>query len=64
VAGLPFTGAFDAAMRRWTRENPQNRYGRFTYAIAALGVDVTALDRRLDPYRERFKVARERPEET
>ena len=63
-AGLPFTDRFDSAMRAWSRENPSNRYGRFTYSVDALDVDLPHLDRRLDPYRERFGVAREQPKET
>ena len=59
VGGLHFTAAFEAAMRTWMAENPSNRYGRFEYSVAALGVDVDDLDRRLDPYRERFGVPRE-----
>ena len=60
-AELPYSPEFDAAMRRWSDENPSNRYGRFTYSADALGADVRALDRRLDPYRERFGVAPEVP---
>jgi hypothetical protein len=40
-------------------ENPSNRYGRFEYSVAALGVDLDDLDHLLDPYRERFSVPRE-----
>jgi hypothetical protein len=59
-AGLDFTDAFEVAMRAWSAENPSNRYGRFTYSVDALGVDLADLDRRLDGYRERFGVPRER----
>jgi hypothetical protein len=58
-AGLAFTDAYEAAMRRWLAENPPRKYGRFAYSADALGVDVPALDRQLDPYRERFGVPRE-----
>jgi hypothetical protein len=59
LAELPYAPEFDAAMRLWSHENPPNRFGRFTYSADALGVDVRALDRRLDPYRGRFGIARE-----
>ncbi len=58
-AGLDVAAGFEDAMRRWMAENPSNRYGRFEYSVAALGVDVDELDHRLDPYRERFGVPRE-----
>jgi len=51
-------------MTAWRDDNPPNRYGRFVYSVDALGVDVAALDRKLDPYRERFGVPREHPKET
>jgi hypothetical protein len=58
-AGLDFTTGFEDAMRTWMVENPSNRYGRFEYSVAALGVDLDDLDHLLDPYRERFSVPRE-----
>jgi hypothetical protein len=62
-AGLPYTERFDAAMRAWSAENPSNRFGRFTYDVEALGVDVDQLESMVQPYRERFGVPRERPKE-
>jgi hypothetical protein len=62
-AAIPFTGPFDLAMREWSAANPSNRFGRFTYEVDALGVDVAALDERLEPYRQRFGVPREKPKE-
>jgi len=59
---LPFSDGFDAAMRVWSAENPPNRFGRFTYSADDLGTDLVELDARLDPYRERFAVPRERRE--
>jgi hypothetical protein len=59
-ADLPFTDSFDTAMREWLADNPSNRFGRFEYSVDALGVDLPALERRLEPYRERFGVTRER----
>jgi hypothetical protein len=61
--GLDFGQPFATAMEAWSAHNPSHRYGRFTYSVDALGVDVAALDRKLDPYRERFGVPRERPKE-
>jgi hypothetical protein len=58
-AGLAFTKTYEAAMRRWMAENPPNKYGRFAYSPKGLSVDLAALDRQLDPYRERFGVPRE-----
>jgi hypothetical protein len=63
-AGLSFSGRFDAAMRDWSAANPANRFGHFTYSVEALGVDVDALDERLEPYRERFGVPRESEKES
>jgi hypothetical protein len=60
-ADLRFGESFEREMRTWMTENPSDRYGRFTYSIDALGVDIGELDRRLDAYRERFGVPRERP---
>ena len=57
--GLDFTTPFETGMKMWSAENPPHRFGRFTYSVDALGVDVAALDARLDPYRERFGVPRE-----
>lgn len=62
--GIDFTDRFASAMTAWRDDNPPNRYGRFVYSVDALGVDVAALDRKLDPYRERFGVPREHPKET
>lgn len=58
--GLAYTSAFETAMHTWLAENPPGRFGTFSYSQDALGVDVDALDRVLDPYRERFGVPRER----
>jgi hypothetical protein len=58
--GLEYTTAFETAMRGWLAGNPSGRFGTFSYAESALGVDVDELDRALDPYRERFGVPRER----
>jgi hypothetical protein len=62
-AGLEVSAAFEAEVVRWQHDNPPNRYGRFEYSVADLGVDVAELDGRLDPYRQRFGVPRERPQE-
>ena len=61
-AGIPFTAQFDAAMRDWSAANPSNRFGRFTYSIDALDIDVHGLDQLLQPYRERFGIPRETKE--
>jgi hypothetical protein len=61
--GLATSPALEAEVRRWLAENPPNRFGRFEYSVDALGVDVAALDRQLDPYRDRFGVPREHPRE-
>ncbi len=57
--GLDFTPQFATAMQTWSDENPPNRYGRFAYSVDSLGFDIAALDRRLEPYRERYCVPRE-----
>jgi hypothetical protein len=59
--GIDFTHRFGASMQAWNAENPPHRFGRFTYSVDALGVDVDDLDRQLDPYRERYGVPREIP---
>jgi hypothetical protein len=58
--GLDVSVSFERAMRTWMAENPSNRYGKFEYSVDALGVDLDDVDRRLEPYRERFGVASER----
>jgi hypothetical protein len=63
-AGLAYTSEFDAAMREWSAANPTNRFGHFTYRVESLGVDIAALDAKLQPYRDRFGVAREEPKES
>src|SRR5262249_11316667 len=55
---LPFTDGFEEAMRTWSAANPPNRFGRFTYRADDLHTDLAALDRRLDPYRDRFGLTR------
>lgn len=61
--GLSYTVEFDAAMRTWSSGNPSGRYGRFSYSVDSLGVDIAALDEQLQPYRDRFGVPRETPKE-
>jgi hypothetical protein len=61
---LDFTDRFTEQIAAWSAANPPNRYGRFTYAVDALGVDLADLDGRLEPNRQRFGVAREHPKET
>jgi hypothetical protein len=56
---LEFGDSVEGAMRRWMAENPSNRFGRFRYSLDGLAFDVDALDDRLQPYRDRFGVARE-----
>jgi hypothetical protein len=58
-AGFPFTQPFDLAMRTWSAANPSNRFGAFTYSVEALGVNLDAVDAKLQPYRDRFGVRRE-----
>jgi hypothetical protein len=57
-AGLEYSAAFEGAMRAWLDENPADRFGRFTYSPDGLGVNLTELDKALQPYRERFIIGR------
>jgi hypothetical protein len=59
TAGLQVSPAHERAVGVWMDDNPPNRFGRFEYSVDELGVDVAALDERLEPYRERFGVPHE-----
>ena len=59
ASGLEVTTAFEKGVVRYREQNAPHRFGRFAYSPDDLGVDVGELDRRLDPYRERFGVPRE-----
>jgi hypothetical protein len=51
---LPFTPAFEAAMRDYLANNKSDRYGKFKYSTDIIGEDVDKLNAEFAPYRERF----------
>jgi hypothetical protein len=51
---LPFTPAFEAAMRDYLANNKSDRYGKFKYSTDVIGEDVDKLNAEFAPYRERF----------
>ncbi|TGD72680.1 sulfotransferase [Mangrovimicrobium sediminis] len=51
---VEFTPAADAAMRDYLANNRGDRYGKFVYSAADIGVDVEQLNAEFAPYRERF----------
>jgi hypothetical protein len=53
-AGVPFTPAAEAAMRAYLRDNRGDRYGKFEYSTAVIGVDTAELHAEFAPYRQRF----------
>jgi hypothetical protein len=57
---LPFTPAFEAAMRDYLANNRSDRHGKFEYSTDVIGEDVDELHAEFAPYRERFGLAIER----
>jgi len=53
-AGIALTLAAQQAMRAYLKNNKGDRYGKFIYSTAMIGVDVDELHREFAPYRERF----------
>ncbi|MDB6083708.1 MAG: sulfotransferase [Gammaproteobacteria bacterium] len=54
--GLPYSTAFENAMRRWLQDpaNRSDRYGRYDYSLVAFGVDAEQVRRMFPTYRKRF----------
>jgi hypothetical protein len=54
--GLELTPDIEAAMKQWTRSNPQTRHGTHTYQLEDFGLDRAGLDPKFEAYRARFGV--------
>lgn len=52
--GVPFTGAAEAAMRRWLQRRPPEP-GRPPYALSDYGLDEQRIDERFAAYNSRFR---------
>lgn len=54
--GLPYSTAFENAMRRWLQDpaNRSDRYGRYDYSLEAFGLDAEQVRRMFPTYRRRF----------
>jgi hypothetical protein len=59
--GIGFDDSYGARIGAWLAGNRSDRYGRFSYSVDALGVDVEGLYREFAAYMERFDVRRELP---
>ena len=59
-AGFAMTAGAGQAMRSYLQDNRGDRYGKFVYSTAMIGVDVSELHREFAPYRERFGLDIER----
>ena len=46
----------EASMRRWIEDNPQGKFGKHEYKLAAYGLDAEALKPTFQPYIDRFGV--------
>jgi hypothetical protein len=57
--GLALAPATEAAMQRWIAQNPQHRRGVHHYRPEDFGLDGIELERRFEPYRQRFGVPHE-----
>ncbi|MBK6511176.1 MAG: sulfotransferase [Haliea sp.] len=53
-AGISLSGAGEQAMRDYLKNNRGDRYGKFVYSTAMIGVDIDELHREFAPYRQRF----------
>jgi hypothetical protein len=53
-AGIGLSGAGEQAMRAYLENNRGDRYGKFVYSTAMIGVDIDELHREFAPYRQRF----------
>lgn len=53
-SGIEMTAAAEQAMRDYLQTNKGDRYGKFIYSADDIGVDIDALNREFEPYRQRF----------
>ena len=56
-ARINLSGAGEQAMRDYLKNNRGDRYGKFAYSTAMIGVDIDELHREFAPYRQRFDLA-------
>jgi hypothetical protein len=57
--GIDFTSQYGERLRWWLGNNRPDRYGKFTYSVENLGVDIEELYEDFTPYMDRFGVRRE-----
>ena len=57
--GMSVLPATEASMQRWIAANPQNKRGVHRYRLEDFGLDRAQLERRFEPYRQRFGVTGE-----
>jgi hypothetical protein len=55
-AGISLSATGEAAMREYLSNNRGDRYGKFEYSTAMIGVDIDELHREFAPYRQRFSL--------
>ena len=58
-ARINLSGAGEQAMRDYLKNNRGDRYGKFAYSTAMIGVDIDELHREFAPYRQRFDLTNE-----
>jgi hypothetical protein len=54
---IPFDASTEGAMRDYLANNRSDRYGKLHYTTDIIGSDIAELNRRLEPYRDRFGLA-------
>jgi hypothetical protein len=57
--GSTLAPATEASMQRWLAANPQDKRGVHRYRLEDFGLDRAQLQRRFEPYRNRFGVSGE-----
>jgi len=57
--GMSVLPSTEASMQRWIAANPQNKRGVHRYRLEDFGLDRAQLERRFEPYRQRFGVTGE-----
>lgn len=58
-AGDELTAEVEAAMAAWLRDNPQGKYGKYSYGLSDLGVDRQVLTPYFEEYLDTYTVAPE-----
>jgi hypothetical protein len=55
LAGLPWTGEGEAAMRAWDRKNPRHKLGAYGYALEDYGWTAERVEAAFGPIAERWR---------